>query len=142
MEEFKAQIIAIAGAALTAAITYVAAIVRNKIVNSREKVQRPMIEKLNEALNSEFLLPILRNVYQTYVKKQKNSSWTTEEQEEAIDKAYESLIALLPKYLLNIAKKLYPSYKVTLKEKIQNFYEANKNKINIDIVQNTKEIEE
>lgn len=133
MENFTAQLIAIGGAALTAGIAYLAAIIRNKIVNSREKVQKPMIEKLNAALNSEFLLPILRNIYQTYVKKQKAILWTDEEQREAINRAYDSLMSLLPKYLIDIAKKLYPSYEVTLKEKIQNFYEANKNKINIDI---------
>lgn len=138
MEELKTQLISVASGVALAILGFIFAYVRAKIKAASSKIQEPLEEKLKSWLNGE-VLGILRNVYQTFTKnlKANHNALTEEQQKTAIQKAYDSLINLMPKSFLNIAKQLYPNYELTLKEYIQRFYEENKTKININIIPET-----
>lgn len=134
MNEFKPLIISVGSAVGTAIVAYIAAIIRNKMVNSTAKVQRPMLEAVENYLGGDYLLPFLRNTYQCYVKNLKRlGTWSLENHERAIDKTYQAVLIDMPKYIIKMAKRVYTSVELKIKEKLQNYYEANKNKINIEV---------
>lgn len=135
MEELKATLISLAGVVAAAILGYLAKLIQSKLSSASQKAQEVLEAKLNEWLEKDsLLLGILRNIYQTFVKKLKaDGLWTDDKMLEAINKAFDSLMNLMPKAILKIVKTLYPDIEKTLKQKIQNFYEANKAKINIDI---------
>jgi hypothetical protein len=98
--------------------------------DNRSKALALWEEKLNAWLDSH-LLKILINVFQTFVKDLKNTGeWNATAKVKAVELAYSDLLANLPNYLIKYAKKLFPNVEATLKSKIQNFYERNKERIN------------
>ena len=134
MENWQTTLASIGGTVLAGVLAFVLAAMRQKFANNKEKAIKPFMDKVRDFLCPEFLLPILRNVYQTYTKKVKaDGTWTFENWEMALHKAYESVKNQMPTYILNMAKKAYPDYETTIKEKIQIFYEANKDKINVEL---------
>jgi len=135
MESWTTQLASIGGILLAAVLSFILATLRKKYADQKEKVLKPYMDKVISFLNADFLLPIFRNTYQTYTKKEKTAgTWTTEKWAIALNKTYESVMKQLPIYILNMAKKVFPNYEATIKERLENFYEANKNRINIDNV--------
>jgi hypothetical protein len=141
MEELKKQLISIGITALTAILTAVGAFLISKVKGTKVKILEPLRKMLDDALENEYLLPILRNVFQTFTKDLKaNGGWSKEAATESIQKAYDSLIKVLPKYLIDIAKKIFPDVETSLKEKIQIFYEKHKTEINQIIVKQEEQL--
>jgi hypothetical protein len=139
-ESFRAEVITVISGVIVVLIGFVFTKIKNVLFNISEKAQSPMVATLIQNLNDTYLPAAAKYVYEELTKKLKVPGITQEQidkllcglnkEEMAAQLGFDNLIKNLPKYLINYAKKVYPDYELTLKQKLKDYYEANKTEIN------------
>ena len=128
-EQIINQVIQLAALVAVIGVGYAVAWVRGKIINGKLGKLIPQTEGITNELQKHFF-DVCRNTFETFVKPLKQANqWNDTTRQQAVDHAFDSLLKVLPDFVKTGIKRLHKDWQDALRQKLQNFYELNKDKI-------------